>query len=266
VLRVVDLAVGAALLPFRRRAVLGVLASLVLIALLVGHPQARAGIGTLAAMAGKPLHSRAAFSFEERFDRGPTRWMDPDAVTSAERGTIRVHGAAWDARTAGLKDYQMAFTARIDRKAIGWAVRSVKPGGYYVFKLVERGRGNDPKARRLELHRYLVEDGKTANRSQKEPVPLDLYVPEASFLNISVRVTPEQILTIVNEFGVDAWKLKKGEGTAGAGLLAEDGEAFLVRSLTVSGNEDFLGLFLWGAEETLRSVWRNLSSLTATVL
>jgi hypothetical protein len=79
-------------------------------------------------------------------------------------------------------------------------------------------------------------------------------------------VTPEQILTIVNEFGVDAWKLKKGEGTAGAGLLAEDGEAFLVRSLTVSGNEDFLGLFLWGAEETLRSVWRNLSSLTATVL
>jgi hypothetical protein len=262
-LRLVDMVLSALLLPFRRPAVRWALLTVGAVLAVTAYQPARSALASVAAAAGRPLHERAAFSFQERFDQGPTDWMDPKAVTPADAGAVRVHGRTWNTRTVGLKDFEMTFAARIDRRAIGWAVRTAKPPGYYVFKLVDRGRaGGGRTARKLELVRHFVEDGQGGIRTERAVAPLEVYLADDAFLDVSVRVTEEQILTIVNGFGVDTCKLKQST-TGGVGLLAEDGEAFLVRSLTLAGNEDFLGLFLWGAQETFRSVWRNLSSLRA---
>ena len=263
VLRLVDFAIPRVLTPFRQPLVRWALVTAAAVAAIVAIEPARTAVETAVSAAGKPFHDRAAFSFLEQMADGPTEWMDAKAVTATDSGAVLVHGVAWNKRSIGLKDYEMSFTARIDRKAIGWAVRAAKPRGYYIFKLVERGRGQRPGARHFELVRYLEEDGRPAARPEpRGGVPLELYLPETAFLDISVRVTEEQILTIVNGFGVDTWKLKESS-TGGAGLVAEDGEAFLLRSVKLSGNEDFLGLFLWGTEETFRAVWRNLSAFGA---
>ena len=263
VLRLIDFVTNLLAAPFRPPVVRWALAAAAAVAAVIAYEPARTAAGSAAAWAGRPFHERAAFSFQEALGAGLTEWTDPRAVTAADSGVVRVHGVAWNKRSVGLKDYEMSFSARIDRKAIGWAVRSVKPRGHYTFKLVERGRGERQGARRFELLRSFEEDGRPA-RPERGGIPLDLYLPDTAFLDISVRVTEEQILTIVNGFGVDTWKLKQ-HTTGGAGLVAEDGEAFLLKSLKLSGNEDFLGLFLWGAEETFRSVWRNLSSFGAAV-
>ena len=263
VLRLVDFAIGLVVSPFRQPLVRWGLVTAAAVVAIVAFEPARTALASAASVAGKPFHDRAAFSFQEQMADGPTEWMDAKAVTATDSGAVLVHGVAWNKRSVGLKDYEMSFTARIDRKAIGWAVRAAKPRGYYIFKLVERGHGQRAGSRHFELVRYLEEDARPAAKPEaRGGVPLEIFLPESAFLDISVRVTEEQILTIVNGFGVDTWKLKESS-TGGAGLVAEDGEAFLVRSVKLSGNEDFLGLFLWGAEETLRSVWRNLSALGA---
>ncbi len=260
VLRLADFVTRLVVTPFRQPLVRWGLVTAAAVAAIVAFEPVRTAVASAASVAGKPFHDRAAFSFQDQMADGPTEWMDAKAVTATDSGAVLVHGMAWNTRSIGLKDYEMSFTARIDRKAIGWAVRAAKPRGYYIFKLVERGRGERPGARRFELIRYLEEDGRPAKPEPRSGVPLEIFLPQTAFLDISVRVTEAQILTIVNGFGVDTWKLKEST-TGGAGLVAEDGEAFLVRSVKLSGNEDFLGLFLYGAEETFRSVWRNLSAI-----
>ncbi|HLF80409.1 MAG TPA: hypothetical protein VI410_01470, partial [Anaerolineales bacterium] len=164
-------------------------------------------------------------------------------------------------KTMALRNYEMKFSARVQKKAMGWVVRAAGRDNYYVFKLADRGRA--PNGRRFELVRYPVLDGRSPSPKELQTVPLVIRAADNSFLDISVRVTEDQILTTINGFGVDAWKHPKLK-TGGVGFLAENGESFLVRSLTISGNEDPLGLILYGAEQTLRSVRHNLMSLAAS--
>lgn len=207
-----------------------------------------------------PLHERAAFAWNERFDDGFTHWVHASALEPDRSGAIRVQGLAMHDKTTTLRNYEVNFAARIQKRSIGWVVRAEGVENFYVFKLTDRGRS--PAGRKFDLTRYPIVAGSAPARSDMETVPLVLRVADNDFLDVAVRVTEDQILTTVNGYGVDAWKHPKRK-TGGIGLLAENGESFLVKSLTISGNEDFLGLFLWGAEETFRSVRKNLMSLTA---
>jgi hypothetical protein len=185
-----------------------------------------------------PLHQRAAFTWEERFEDGLTHWVHGSALSPDGSGAVRVQGLAIHGRTLPLRNYEMSFEARIQKTSIGWVVRASGRDEFYTFKLADRGK--TVGGRKLEL-----------TRPNQQVVPVVIPVPEGDFLDISVRVTEDQIVTAVNGYGVDAWKHPKFRSSS-VGLLAEKGESFLVRSLTISGNEDFLGLFL-----------RNLMSLAA---
>jgi hypothetical protein len=233
--------------PLRRASVLAALALLIV---------AYAPVGSVLA----PLHERAAFAWNERFDDGFTHWVHASALEPDRSGAIRVQGLAMHEKTTTLRNYDVNFSARIQKRSIGWVVRAEGLENFYVFKLSDRGRS--PAGRKFDLTRYPVVAGGAPARSEMETVPLVLRVADNDFLEVTVRVAEDQILTSVNGYGVDAWKHPKRK-TGGIGLLAENGESFLVKSLTISGNEDFLGLFLWGAEETFRSVRKNLMSLTA---
>jgi len=235
----VDRLVSLLLLPFLHRKVRWGLVMSAGVIVLWSSGTARSAIRTAAATAGRPLRDRAAFTWREYFET-----------------PMVIQGLALHEKTAALTNYEMTFQAKVTKKSIGWVVRAGKPDSYYVFKLIERGRERD--ALKFDLIRYPVTGGRAAARSEQQSAPVVIQGPQDGYLEIAVRVTEEQILTQVNGFGVDTWKKPK-LNPGGWGFLAENGDSFTVRSLTVSGNEDFLGLFLYGAEETLKSVKKTIS-------
>ncbi len=212
--------------PLRRAAIL---AALILgVWVYVPYRSALASVVT-------PLYQRAAFSWEERFDDGLEHWVNASALVPDRSGAVRVEGLAIPGKGLNTRNYELDFSARIQKKSLGWVVRARNET--YTFKLTDRGR--TPTGRKLEL-----------TRPNQTTVPV--VVPGAGdFLDISVRVTDDQVLTTVNGYGVDAWKHPKFD-TSSIGLLADKGEPFLVKSVTLSGNADLLGVFL-----------KNLMSLAA---
>ena len=173
------------------------------------------------AAVSRPLRQRANFTWQESFQSG-----------------LRVRGLALLDRTIALQSYAVDFQARVDKKSIGWVVRSASADDYIVFKLTQRGR--TAQGLKFDLVHYPVVGGRAPAPAQRETVHLVVETPEDSFLNISVRVIEEQILILVNGFGVDTRK-RPANLSGGLGFLAENGESFLIRSLTISGNDDLLG-------------------------
>jgi hypothetical protein len=263
ILRLADSLLAALLLPFRGR-LRWVTVAAAAIAIVSAIPYTHAALGTAVDAAQRPFAERAAFNWQESLGRDlSTAWTHPSALEPTEAGTVRVDGLTLNGKTMGLKEYQMDFAARIDKKAIGWIVRAADPGNYYAFKLADHGRaaaGSDGV--KFDLVRYQVIDGHAPDSGQRYTAHLVIHVKPSEFLNISTRVSEDQIITIINGFGVDEWKHLKMQ-TGGLGFLAENGESFQIKSLAISGNEDFLGLFLWGAQQTYRSVRQNVASLTA---
>ncbi|HYM11152.1 MAG TPA: hypothetical protein VEU62_10480 [Bryobacterales bacterium] len=264
ILRLADSALGVLLVPFVGRRLRWVTVAVAAIATLLAIPYTHEALGTAVDAAQRPFAERAAFNWQESFGRDlSTAWIHPSALEPTEAGTVRVQGLTLNGKTMGLKEYQMDFAARVDRKAIGWIVRAVDARNYYAFKLADHGRaaaGSDGV--KFDLVRYQVIDGQAPDPGQRYTAHLVIHVKQSDFLNISTRVSEDQIITIINGFGVDEWKHLKMQ-TGGLGFLAENGESFQIKSLAISGNEDFLGLFLWGAQQTYRSVRANVASLTA---
>ncbi|MBI3696877.1 MAG: hypothetical protein HY238_18840 [Acidobacteria bacterium] len=214
--------------PFvNRRLRLAVLAVLVVLVLWSTHPNVEPAIAAVS----RPLRERAAFTWQESFQRA-----------------LRVSDLTLLDKTVAVQNYVVDFEARVEKKSIGWVVRSAGANDYTVFKLTERGR--TVQGVKFDLVHYPVVGGRAPAPAQRETVHLVVQAPEDRFLNISVRVTEEQILTVVNGFGIDTWK-RPANLSGGLGLLAENGESFLVKSLTITGNDDFLGLLLSGAGQAL---------------
>jgi len=254
-----DSLAGLLLLPLRHRPLRWATALVAAIWFGASYGPASAAAASVLA----PLHKRAAFLWEERFEDGLTHWRNASSLAADSSGAIRVQGLALHSRTLALRDYEMNFSAQIQKKSIGWVVRAAGHDNFYVFKLTDRGRS--PVGLRFDLTRYPVLAGRAPARADIQTVPVTVRATDNPFLEISVRVTGNRVFTTINGWGIDDWKhphLKAG----GVGFIAENGESFLVRSLTISGNEDSLGLFLWGAEETFRSVRRTLMSLAAAVV
>lgn len=251
VLRTANALLRLVLLPFVHRTLRWVTAAVVVAVVIGNTGPARAALGSALAAMGEPLHERAAFTWRETFQNASRPWVPVSALDPAGDGVVRVRGLVLQTKTQGLKTYGLDFSARADKKSIGWVVRAADPADYFVFKLIERGRS--PRGLKFDLVRYAVVHGQAPPVDQRKSVPVIVIGGTDDFVDISARVTDDQILTLVNGFGVDTWKNPEVRNGA-IGLLAEDGESFLVKSMTISGNDDFLGLFLWGAEQTFKSV------------
>ena len=150
--------------------------------------------------------------------------------------------------TLHLTDYRFQFEAKIQSKAIGWVVRAADDVNYYAFKLnkaVREGSGE------YNLVRYVVAQGKPA--SPASPIAVPAEFAREDFNRISVRLRGNRMDTLLNGKGIDYWTDSRFE-TGGIGFLAGEGEAALIRKVAVSGNEDPMGLILYGAIETVRSL------------
>ncbi len=258
-LRTIDALLSLLLAPFVHRKMRWIIAGVALAAVVSHSSSMRPAMEKAAAAAIQPLRQREAFTWQESFHDGTTTWVPSSALAPTEEGEARVKGLVLYTKAMGFKNYGVDFSARLDRRSIGWVVRASDPQNYFVFKLVERGRS--PQGLKFDLIRYPVTGGRAPLPAERRVVPVIVIGSQNRFLNISCRVTEDQIVTLVNGFGVDTWKHPEVR-SGSVGFLAEDGDSFLVKSLTISGNDDFWGLFLWGAEQT----FHDLRQATAHVL
>ena len=142
---------------------------------------------------------------------------------------------------------------------LGWAVRAADDKNYYGFEL-RRDSARDNSG--YHLRRYLLSNGQRLASSLVEHT----LGPAKNGLNhISVRVNSGTIQTLFNSYGVDLWQEDRYT-QGGVGFFGGSQDAAFVRRVAVRGNEDGLGLFLYGTIETMRSVREFLAAPLAFTL
>ena len=199
----------------------------------------------------QPVRERSAFFIRDGFEKGLERWTGG--------GYLRVNGLAFHKETMKLRDYRLDFDFRIDRGTLGWAVRAVDDKNYYAFEL-RRDNARDDSG--YQLKRYLLADGREVESS----VSKRSLGPAGRGLNhMSVRVSGDTIQTLLNGFGIDHWK-EDQYTQGGVGFYGGANDTAFLRRVAVRGNEDVLGLFLFGTMETMRSVREFLAAPLAFAL
>ena len=197
---------------------------------------------------GQPVRKRGAFFIVDEFRKSTNHWLNKDSLNITNGGLTPQKGVTLHRETLDLTDYHLQFEARIQSKAVGWVVRAADNVNYYAFKLNKAVRKGSSE---YSLVRYAVTQGKPASPANPIAVPAE-FVRE-DFNRFSVRLRGDQMNTLVNGKGIDYWKDSQFE-TGGIGFFAGEGEAALIRKVAVSGNEDTMGLLLYGTIETIRSV------------
>ena len=196
-----------------------------------------------------PMKERAAFFIGDDFSNGLDKWQGANSLHIDPAGWATVtRGFSILSSTTELQDYRLDFETRVQSGAMGWTVRTADNSNYYHFKLNMAGPADSP---RFSLVRQAVVDGVRETFSQPIEIPAHLAKAD-DFNGVSVRLVGDQITTLVNGFGVDHWKDER-LARGGVGLMADAGESALVRSISVSGNDDAWGLLLYGAVESMRS-------------
>jgi hypothetical protein len=139
----------------------------------------------------------------------------------------------WKPSTS-LSNYEMEFMGQIERKSMDWAFRASDVKNYYGTKLVITKPGPLPNA---GLIRFVVLDGRERERVE---LPLPLTLERGTDYRVRVSVRGSRFLTSVNGQLVSSWtdnRLSRG----GVGFFSEDGESSLLKWVSVSERDSFIG-------------------------
>jgi hypothetical protein len=196
----------------------------------------------------QPVRERSAFFICEDYDNGFENLVAGDSSLN-EMGVMQVNGFSLHPNTMNLTSYRMDFDFRISSGTLGWVVRAADKENYYGFKLTRKdSRGSE----NYQLRRYTVLGGEAF------PIPVEERSIPGSFLKagfntISVRLRRDRINTFVNGNGVDHWTDSHFD-RGGVGFFASANDVAVLRQVSITGNEDVLGLILFGTVETLQSI------------
>jgi hypothetical protein len=138
----------------------------------------------------------------------------------------------WKPSTS-LSNYELEFLGQIDRKSMDWAFRAADLHNYYATKLVMTRSGPLPNA---GLVRFVVLDGRERERVE---LPLPLTLERGVDYKVRVSVRGNRFLTSVNGQLVSSWmdsRISRG----GVGFFSEDGEASVLKWVSVSERDSFL--------------------------
>ena len=151
-----------------------------------------------------------------------------------DKGEVRPTSLrVWKPSTS-LSNYEMEFMGQIERKSIDWAFRASDVRNYYATKLIITKPGPLPNA---GLVRFIVLDGRERERVE---LPLPLTLERGVDYRVRVSVRGGRFLTSVNGQLVSSWmdnRLSRG----GVGFFSEDGESSLLKWVSVSERDSFLG-------------------------
>lgn len=196
--------------------------------------QSKSGFGQ---MLGNLLQSKGSGTLREDFHSGFANWEGFKSVGSDWRMDGRdVRPASlriWKPSTS-LANYEMEFMGQIERKSMDWAFRAPDVRNYYGTKLIITKPGPLPNA---GLVRFVVLDGRERERVE---LPLPLTLERGVDYRVRVSVRGSRFLTSVNGQLVSSWtdnRLTHG----GVGFFSEDGESSLLKWVSVSERDSFLG-------------------------
>jgi len=183
------------------------------------------------------LQSTGSGTLREDFRAGVGNWEGfkasaPDWIsqgTEVRPASLRV----WKQSTA-MSNYEFEFMGQIERKSIDWAFRAPDVRNYYATKLVITKPGPLPNA---GLVRYVVLDGRERERVE---LPLPLTLERGVDYRVRVSIQGGRFLTSVNGQLISSWmdnRLSRG----GVGFFSEDGESSLLKWVSVSERDSFVG-------------------------
>jgi len=163
----------------------------------------------------------------EGFKSAGTDWISEGSMVRPT--SLRV----WKPSTS-LSNYEFEFMGQIERKSMDWAFRAPDVHNYYATKLVITKPGPLPNA---GLVRYIVLDGRERERVE---LPLPLTLERGVDYRVRVSVQGNRFLTSVNGQLISSWldtRLSRG----GVGFFSEDGESSLLKWVSVSERDSFIG-------------------------
>jgi hypothetical protein len=206
---------------------------------------------SMLAALGRPLQERSYYIQEEYFEAGAKNWTNPVVLTRRSDSLAEIKdGVTLYQPSMPWADYTFTFAGEIRRGSLGWAVRATDPRNFYAFKLTRTGKG---KERKGTLARYAVING-SPEKALLAALPFELE--DNRLYHVTMRASGDRITTIIEDRGVDSFSDSRLK-TGGVGFFADTGEAGLVQSLSVSGNDDSEGRTIYW----LISFWRSLTGL-----
>ncbi|HEV8042133.1 MAG TPA: hypothetical protein VGP62_24860 [Bryobacteraceae bacterium] len=195
------------------------------------------GRGGFGQVIGNLLESKGTGTLREDFHAGVANWEGFKSVNSDwSMASGVVHPTSlrvWKPSTS-MSNYEMEFMGQIERKSIDWAFRASDVRNYYATKLIITKPGPLPNA---GLVRFIVLDGRERERVE---LPLPLTLERGVDYRVQVSVRGGRFLTSVNGQLVSSWmdnRLTRG----GVGFFSEDGESALLKWVSVSERDSFLG-------------------------
>ena len=214
---------------------MGLAAAGSLIVCLVLIHYSRVYLGETLSSALQPVRERSYFALGDSFAADPKAWTNPGVLVTRPDGLVELgEGLTLYRPSLSRTDYEFAFEGQIRRAALNWAVRASDPKNYFAFKLTRQGKGRD---KRSVLIRYAVAQGEPSERHVAE-IPFDLEDNRA--YRVTVDVNGGRITTMIDNRGVDSYSDPRPK-PGGVGFFTEQGEAGLIGSLSVSGNDDPTG-------------------------
>src|SRR5690242_16152 len=182
------------------------------------------------------IQSKTSSTLHEDFKSGQGNWegLQSSGSWATEAGQVRPASLRLWKPSTSLANYEMEFMGRIEHKGIDWAFRASDLRNYYATKLIITKPGPLPNA---GLVRFIVLDGRERERVE---LPLPLTLDRGVDYRVRVSVRGERFLTSVNGQLVSSWtdsRLSRG----GVGFFSEDGESSLVKWVSVSERDSFLG-------------------------
>ena len=199
-----------------------------------GHHQGSGGFGQ---MLTNLIQSKTPATLHEDFRSGFGNWEGFRSITSdwaTDRGQVRPTSLRLWKPSTSLANYELEFMGQIDHKSIDWAFRASDVRNYYASKLIITKPGPLPNA---GLVRFVVLDGRERERVE---LPLPLTLERGVDYRVRVSVRGSRFLTSVNGQLVSSWtdnRLSHG----GVGFFSEDGESALVKWVSLSERDSFLG-------------------------
>ncbi len=196
----------------------------------------RPGQGGLGQLLGNLIQSGASPTIHDDFHAGLSGWEGLKAIGSdwAVAGAeVRPTSLRLWKPSTSLSNYELEFMGQIDRKSMDWAFRAADLHNYYATKLVMTRPGPLPNA---DLVRFVVLDGRERERVE---LPLPLTIERGVDYKVRVSVRGDRFLTSVNGQLISSWmdsRISRG----GVGFFSEDGEASVLKWVSVSNRDSFL--------------------------
>lgn len=171
------------------------------------------------------------------FARQTGDWVGNAAGWMQRGGAVRPGRLRLWKPTIETRDYEVEFSAAIEKKAMGWAFRAKDTNTYYATKIILQRPGLLSGA---SILRYGVKDREIFGRVE---LPLPTVLERARDYQITMLVEGDRFTTLIDGRMVDEWtdgRLKAG----GVGFFADEGESSTLKWASFREKKGLLSRFM----------------------